>query len=220
MKDEEFYNVVADIIKEFEPKTRIRNKEDVWYHKILGKILPSEFSEYSTTTGYSIAMTEKHRGHWGVLGHEGVHVLQSQRQTRLLHGILYLLPQLLVLGFILAPLITWSLSWWFLLFLVFAVPIPAYFRMRKELEAYSASITFRLWRRSYVPEHYYKHYSVKFVEGHYWYMWPFRKYIEKKLREAVGRADVFDGEFLREQPYLTRIRWAMIEHGMFHSKGI
>jgi len=211
MNDLDFFTKVLVIIKRFQPKATLKSKNKMWQHRLLGKIFP-KYMDFSTTIGWTIAIARKHVPNWNVLAHEGVHILQAKRQTRIIHSLLYVMPQILgVLGIVL-PLILWNS--WFLLFLLFALPIPAYFRMMKELEAYQLSVVLRQWRYGKVEDKHYDYYVSNFTGLNYYFMWPFKEYIRDRLEAAVFRAQVWGP--INE--YERQIYDAMKEHGMLYKK--
>lgn len=125
--------------------------------------------DFVTTLGTTVYVPDKWES-WptpskmAVLRHERVHMRQAQKYGRLLYSLMYLL-----------------------------LPLPvglAYFRMKFEKEAYEESL------RAYAE--YYGVTSLKstpvrdsmvrhFTTAEYFWMWPFRKSLEKWYDDAVGK---------------------------------
>lgn len=175
------FEETKSLIKLIVPKTKIIQKEESILHRIISKLLFFvDYDNFNTTIGFSIAMQNNS---WWSLVHECIHVLQSSRQTRPLHSFLYLFPQSLFP--IALPICAVLFGWWSLLTLLLLLPWPAYFRMKKEMEAYRASFAVRNWMLGYVPDSYFESVVANFVGVNYYFMWPFESYVRRKLRRFV-----------------------------------
>lgn len=212
MTDPEFFNEVVRIIKTINPKVKVKNKKDVWYHKLISKILFfANYDRFSTTIGNTISLADGHG--WMVLAHEGRHTLQSKKQGTLIHSFLYLFPQSLapifvILGFV-NPL--------FLLGLVCLLPIPSYFRMKKELQAYRDSVILYHWRYGVSPESHRNFITSMFSGSSYYFMWPFKKYIRTKLDSFVEEAKQWKG-YENNEMYLNSLYISLRRNGLFNAK--
>lgn len=137
---------VLDMVHKFFPSVVIAFKDQSLFMKILGKILffnKSFMTNYITTIGETIYYPSANyvNGHpasaFIVLLHELVHVRDEKTVGKTIFDALYLLPQ--ILAFLAIPLF-FVIGFWSLLFLLFAAPLPAYFRMNYEKRAYLASL--------------------------------------------------------------------------------
>lgn len=137
---------VLDVVHKFFPDVVITFKDQSLFMKILGKILffnKSFMTNYITTIGETIYYPTASyvNGHpasaFIVLLHELVHVKDEKAISKPIFDGLYLLPQILAL---LAIPLFFVIGFWSLLFLLFAMPLPAYFRMNYEKRAYIASL--------------------------------------------------------------------------------
>lgn len=122
---------------------RVRYKDEAWEMQVLNLFVmwfcPGFMSRFTTVIGSTIyfpnrAYVEQHpRAAARTLAHEAVHLLDAERIGFFLFALSYLFPQILVLG-------VFSFPWigpWALLFLLFALPIPAPFRAYIESRAYA-----------------------------------------------------------------------------------
>jgi len=113
-----------------------------------------------------------------VLAHEWVH-LSDRKRFGLLFDIGYLFPQCLVFLSLLAPF----LSWWWLLCLLFLLPIPSLTRAWLEYRAYSVTMACMWWLNEIEANYYWI--EIQFTGRWYYFMWPFkgiiRKMYERKL---------------------------------------
>jgi len=210
-KDTMFFYELMNIIKEFQPSVKIIRKWESTFHKILGIILFfTKYKRFSTTIGSTVALSEDHWGDWVVLGHEGVHVLQGKKQGAILHSLLYLFPQVL---FVLALGSFFSL--WFLLGLLFLLPLPAYFRMKKELEAYKVSVTLLKWKYGAVSPQTLDHIVKNFTGLNYYIMWPWSAYLLRELKKAVHLAVFAKNDVISDQ-YLQVIHSSLKSFDLIH----
>ncbi len=150
------------------------------------------WTDYITTIGNTIWVpdgwldkgTTKDR--LKTVAHEVIHIKQANEQTALLHGILYLFPQVLALFSLLAFLaIPFGTAWLYaLLCLVFLAPIPAPFRYKKELEAYRVTTLFftQVWSSSPSMIRWaHKNITDNLSKADYYYCWPFPSKILEDL---------------------------------------
>ena len=126
------------------PKATIAYKDQSIFMKLLSILLffnPDFMTTYTTTIGNTIyfpgeAYIKSHPiSAEVVLLHEITHLYDKKRFSSILFTLSYLLPQILA-PFIL--LLLFILSWKFVLplFILFLVPLPAYFRTYFEKRAY------------------------------------------------------------------------------------
>jgi hypothetical protein len=129
------------------PNLTIAYKDQSPLMRFLGKLLffnPQFSNFYTTTIGNTIyypsqSFIDEMEGSSSiVLLHELVHVYDSQRLGRLLFSFLYLTPQILSPLFILLFLLSWKIA--LPLLIIFASPLPSYFRMLFERRAYLAEL--------------------------------------------------------------------------------
>lgn len=211
MTQSEVFEEVKKIVEGLDPKVRIEMKRDSRFHRAIAKVMFFvPYMQYSTTIGRRISLADGHG--WTTLAHEGVHVVQGLRQGTLIHSLLYLFPQCLAL---LSLLAIWSP--WFLLSLIFLLPFPAYFRMRKELEAYCVNVVLVQWVNGSLPGNgYISRIADHFVESDYYFMWPFRRYIERRLLNAEMFAATWDLDSMASNPYLNKLYQMLKRNGWLH----
>jgi len=146
-----------------------------------------------------------------LLMHETIHAYDRKKVGSFLFSVAYLFPQILAL---LAPvgaalaLITQNASWlWMFLSLLFLAPIPAPFRAWFEIRANRSDVAFTkkivYGNRSgdEVPENYVELISNRYVNGEYYFMWPFRAHVKKLLKI---KPDISD------KAYLFVAKWTII----------
>jgi len=157
----------------------VRNKEDSKTHKLLGKILFwTKWNSVWTTFYPKVWKSKSKLKDYRTLQHEAVHLLDAQTFFGLLpvklkwfnvflFTLIYSVPQILALLALLA-----FVNLWWLLCLLFLLPIPAPGRMIAEIRAYRR--TRELGRSS-------NRISYEFSNSSYLYMWPFRRHVRKML---------------------------------------
>lgn len=180
-----FQDLVTGAQKYF-PSLQVQYKDQSTFMKILGTILffnPSFMTDYITTIGNTIYYpTENYVKAHPISGavvflHELVHINDSGKLSKPLFSFLYLLPQLI--SFLLLPLF-FFVHWWIVLplVLIFAAPIPAYFRMNFEKRAYISSLYTltklgqRLHFNPQLPDQV-NFFLSQFKGSYYYFMWPF-----------------------------------------------
>jgi hypothetical protein len=196
-------------IKKHAPTYELRFKNESTFMKILGKILffnKSFMTGAKTTIGTKIywpsrAQYERDpKASFKTLAHEFVHVMDYIKSpVRFVLG--YLFPQILaapavlfvLLSPILIPLLALGvLSPWVLLVLltaVFLAPMPSPGRKKAEMRGYGMSSKARVWLHGSVHPSQTEWYIEQFIGPSYYYMWPFKKSVQKELK---GWADPFD----------------------------
>ena len=192
---------------------KLRVKEESKFMKFLNffvQIFNKRFmTGYITTLGSSVYFPGDRflyaRGVWKVLTHEGYHLWSAKKKTMIGHGLLYALPQWLALLTLLSLLAIPFSGWWLLnlLWLLCLAPLPAYFRMREEMEAYVMSMCNNWWLHGSIRDDQVDHIAGKFLKGDYYWMWPFKKAIYKRLKKE--RLAIINGEYDNVYPY-SRVR--------------
>jgi hypothetical protein len=170
------------------PSLKIKYKNESLFMRILSFILffNKDFStKYVTTIGSTIYYPSKQFIEKNelsasiILMHEMIHIYDSKRLSGILFSFLYLFPQILALlsflGFI---------NPYFFLFAVCLLPIPALFRSYFEYRAYSISIyaSYHMSQKyNYIwsPTIAINGYVNNFVNGNYYFMFPFKSYLIK-----------------------------------------
>jgi len=202
------------------PNFTIAFKDESFFMKLIGKILffnPSFMTKYTTTIGHTVYFPTASNlklqpaSSKIVLYHELVHIKDMEKYTLPLFGLLYLLPQLLALLAIpLAFFAAWyvALAW----FVLFMLPIPAYFRMKFELKAYTFSV-YTLYKMNAVKgyainfDRQIDSYTSQFTNMSYYLMWPFGSAIKKHLTDALanfkeGKRFIYEDEYYDMVDYL------------------
>ena len=164
----------------------IKFKNNSLFMKILGFIMffnRGFMTDYITTIGNTIyfpnqeMLKDNEISNCEVLAHELRHIQQNKKYG-LLYSLGYLFPQILVIFSLLG-----FFNLWFLLFLVFALPIPAIFRMIFEREGYKTTIFVLYiylsqknansdWVNSVINNNI-NFADQQFTSSAYYYMWPF-----------------------------------------------
>ena len=162
----------------------IKFKDESFFMKILSFTLffnPRFKTNYITTIGKKIYfpsqqwLKENRDSASRVLAHEYVHVLDSIEAGSFIFSYSYLFPQ------VLATLSLCSLSgnlWW-LLSLLFLLPIPAPMRCHYELRGYAMSdaVSYKVFGE-FLPIDFIE---KQFLTSAYYYMWPFKHDIHNRI---------------------------------------
>lgn len=192
-----FQDLVTSAKKYF-PDLDIQYKDQSKFMKLLGTILfftPSFMTSYTTTIGSTVYFpTEtftKLRPISGavVLLHELVHIDDAHKISKPLFGFLYLSPQILFLLCLPLFLLTWKIA--LPLMLLFASPIPSFFRMYFEKRAYMTSL-YSLnalgKRMNFDPklDSQKDFFLTQFKTSAYYFMWPFSN-LDTEFSQAVDK---------------------------------
>lgn len=189
-----FNDIVSRAQVQF-PQLTIKYKDQSSLMKILAKILFfNDFMNYTTSLGNTIYLPSEAKVKISpvssavVFMHELSHIYDS-KSLGLTSNLAYLFPQILallsipvffILGFFPA-----------LICLLFLLPLPAYFRMQKEKQAYTVSlyvmnkmnhnngfnINLDTYKETFISE---------FSSGSYYFMWPFPG-IRAAFEDALGK---------------------------------
>ncbi len=141
------------------------------------------FSKQTTTIYPKIYIGDDNKITADTLLHEYVH-LADWKKIGLLFPILYLMPQIFAL---LAVAAIGGNLWW-LLCLLFLLPIPSPTRAYLEWRAYRAEMIFEYVRTGQFGD--IEHRIEQFISANYYFMFPFKKYIKSKFTEAANCARV------------------------------
>lgn len=182
--------------QQYFPSLKIRYKDQSWFMKLIGFLLffnKSFMTSYTTTIGSTVyfpneAFTKTRPVSAAVvLLHELVHVWDAQKLSRPVFFFLYLFPQILAPLSLLLLLVSWKIA--IPLFILFALPIPSYFRMHFEKRAYLTSLyslNALATRMNFHPllATQEQGFLGHFKDSSYYYMWPFNN-IKKDFDKGV-----------------------------------
>ena len=160
----------------------------------------SFMTHYITTIGRKIYSPYKENG-LPVIAHECQHIWDSKRWP-VLYEIGYLSPQiwfLLALGSFAAFASLWALL--FLLALPLLAPLPAYFRMKIEMRGYAMTMAVWFWRTGRFTD--FDYVADKFLGPDYFWMWPFKKAIRKRLKKI--QVAIVDNSILSWSPIFKEV---------------
>ena len=124
------------------PDFELRGKDKSLFIRFLGALLffnPKFMTSFTTTIGSKVyfpkstALEDKPVATCITLLHEIVHILDGKKYGKITFSLLYMFPQILAL--LTLPAL-FFFGYWGLLFLLFLLPLPAYFRMKFERRAY------------------------------------------------------------------------------------
>lgn len=192
-----FQDLVTAAQKYF-PDLQIKYKDQSWFMKLLGTILffnKGFMTNYTTTIGSTVYYPNetfvkvRPVSASVVLLHELVHIKDAHKISKPLFGFLYLTPQILTLLCIPLFFLSWKIA--LPLFLLFASPIPSYFRMYFEKRAYLTSlysINALATRLNFKPllASQEQFFVQQFKDSSYYFMWPLSN-IQKDFDEAVAK---------------------------------
>lgn len=191
------------------PDLQVKYKDQSPFMKFLGKVLffnPGFMTSYTTTIGSTVYfptesfVSARPTSAAVVLLHELVHIKDSQKISRFLFSLLYLSPQVFVLFCLPLLLLSWKIA--LPLMVLFALPIPSFFRMHFEKRAYLTSLysLYRLGNRLNFPPLLISQEALflqQFKDSSYYFMWPFSN-IQKDFDLAVSK--IKDGQRPFEDP--------------------
>lgn len=212
--DEELDAAIAADIPGYEVVIK-QNSKYMKTINVFAKLFNAAFMSRYTTTLYPKIYAPEQRVRsdtfWKTKAHEWVHLVKAKKHTSLINSIFYGFPQTLAPLALLSLGAVWGSSWFLLnlLWLVFLAPIPAYFRMKEELEAYAMSMACNYWRygsitnaqRVWIAEH--------FMSSDYYYMWPFEGDIHERV-DAVSQKVIL-GDYDNKHPF-DKVKRIIEEH--------
>lgn len=159
--------------------------------KLFNPVFMSDFITTMNTKVYAPRhyIEKRHDRLWRILAHEWWHLREAKRVSSVVQGTLYLLPQLLAPLALLSVLAVWLGPWWLLnlAWLVCAAPLPAWFRAKEELAAYTVSLATDYWSYDAVHELDIEYYAKQFYGPNYYFMWPFKSWVLRHLHSQVQR---------------------------------
>ena len=159
-------------------------KSESRYLRLLNMVVkwfnPRFMTDYVTTIYPNVYFPEYNNEDWKVLTHEFVHLTHAKK-SKILFNLKYLFPQNLALLSLLSVFNTYHLLWLF-----FLAPLPAYFRMKEELDGYTMSMAINYWRYGSIKQEQIDWVRHQFLSSAYYFMWPFKKYITKKVTERAA----------------------------------
>lgn len=220
MEQNNFYKFVNELTK-FNDRLTIKFKNESSFMKLLGRILffnKSFMTTFTTTIGNTIYFPNEDyingsNGGIVTVAHEYMHT-QDNKRLGFLYNILYLFPQILFLCCI--PLL-FLCGVWALLCLVFLLPLPAYGRMKLELNGYTMTLfainelykqdEISLDRRTILLSNRVDGINKQFTGSAYYFMWPFgvKKQLEKNLTLILSE------NMLKENKVFAQVRMALLE---------
>lgn len=177
------------------PELTVKYKNESLLMKILARILffNKNFMNITTTLGSTIYFPSSTKvklspvSNTVILLHEVSHIYEGKKKNSLLYKFLYLFPQILfLLSIPILVLFGWKLA---ILCLCFLLPIPAYFRMKEERQAYVISLyVMNRLNNIYnfnIDLNPHKDLFIKeFSNSNYYFMWPLPG-IKKSFDDAV-----------------------------------
>lgn len=180
------------VISKFSPNFKLEWKSKSKLMKALKVLLffNQRFMEYFTTFFETVYVpddwnTFSPTSALSIIAHEAVHIYDSKKNP--LMGFLYVTPQILF------PIIAIGLAfvspWFLLLALLVALPLPSFFRFYYELRGYRMNLLllekYSGWAKDseiYLATR--THIIEQMVGPAYFFMMPFKSYVEKKLDET------------------------------------
>jgi len=185
---------ITQTIPGFEMRWKDRGPGSGW-QKFIGKVMffnRGYLTGFVSTFGSRVYWTSRvdfeanPRWSFKVLAHEYVH-LWDAKQTKGWFSFSYIMPQLFVLLGLLAVFAVWFSSWWLMALsaLVCALPLPAYWRMKWEYRGYTMSMACNAWKHGDVQDSTIDKLVAHFTSGEYYFMWPFKRAMKRRLEAAV-----------------------------------
>jgi len=188
------FHKLAFYIKKQIPEFRLRSKKDSALMQVLAVILffNKDFLDRYVTTIYpevyvpDLPWLRPIESRISILAHEYVH-LKDRKRLGWLFNILYLSPQIFTL---LAFGALWNT--WFLVALLFLLPLPSPGRAWLEFRAYKVSMALH-WQFTGQRINLFWIQS-QFTKSSYYWMWPFKEMVEKHILRAAENVE--SGNFL------------------------
>lgn len=144
--DMESFNQVVSRAQGFFPSFNVKYKDESLLMKLLSYLLffNKRFNLFTTTIGSTVYFPSRNfvqaspASSIVLIMHELSHIFNSSKKNSFVFSILYLLPQILALSAIPVFFLFGLLK--SLACLLFLLPLPAYFRMTEEKQAYTISL--------------------------------------------------------------------------------
>lgn len=189
----------------------VKYKSESWLMKIISWILffnPRFMTDFVTTIGETIYFPDSSK-EWSenslkaIMAHEYIHVFDFQNDK--LFSVKYLFPQILSL----LTIFVIPFTWWGLLFLLFLLPWPAYWRKKYEVRGYTMSLV--AWYHINKCNNLYTGLEEKAIyyndvlkgSGYYW-CWPFG--VEEEFGKAIH--DIKSGDIFKDDVYAKALNIA------------
>jgi hypothetical protein len=163
-----------------EVPVRIKYKDESWEMRLLYFFIkwfnPHFMTDFTTVIGYTVYFTSRKFVEQNsaqatqILAHEAVHLFDTKRLTFPVFAFAYLFPQVLIVFVFLTPI-----NAFYMLCLLFALPLPAPFRAYFEARAYSLDIIFGKRSMDNVIKY--------FISWDYYKMFPFKGKITSVLEK-------------------------------------
>ncbi len=175
----------------------IKYKDESKFMKLLGFLLffnKKFMTEYTTTINSTIYFPSKifvednYNRSLMIMLHELVHVLDAKKYNFIIFSILYLSPQILSILFLPLIFINFKIA---LLFLLFLMPIPSFFRMFFEKRAYLVSlyVLHNMLKNNKIQGNLdgaKNYYLQQFKSASYYFMWPFKN-LDKSFTSSLEK---------------------------------
>jgi hypothetical protein len=202
---QEKYVLLLDYIRMRIPQFEVINKQKSTFMFMLSKILffnKTFMSAFVTTIRYTVytplswQTVFPNEAKFEIMAHELVHLLQYRRY-KILQSLSYLMPQIFAL---LAVLSIFSTSWW-MLSLLFLLPLPSFTRALIEFQAYrmSAFVVYKIYGNAIKEDEMIDYYVANFVKSNYYFMFPFKKWLTRRFEACYtdfrsGRLSKLEGD--------------------------
>jgi len=207
--------ILHNCIKRSVPGFEVKSKSSSFWQKVIAVILYPFNRSYMKgyiSTFYPLVYWPDVKEFWDegmysfkVLAHEYVH-LRDDKAHRGWFGFSYLLPQLCALLALGALLAIWFSNWFlmFLCALVFLLPLPAYWRYKWEFRGYAINLAIRYWLNGSIDKET-KDWTIRaFVGPNYYFMFPFKKFLQRKIAETEKR--IKNGDILFDSPVYVEVK--------------
>jgi len=202
-RNEQIEEVVRQEIPDFAIVKKSQSKLMQNINKVAKIFNPRFMSGYTTTLYPKIYIPDDRAedpDFWKVVAHELVHLVRAKKMG-LLHTLSYGFPQILAPLGLLSIGAIWLGPWMLLnlIWLICLAPLPAYFRMREEMDAYAMSIACNYWRYGGIQQAQILWIADHFTSPDYYFMWPFEENVESRLEDIA--ADIESGHYDDLYPY-------------------
>lgn len=210
----------VEIVRQFCPKFEVRDKENSWTQRLIGRLLgrwmPSYMTDFWTTIGFTTyrpSLARADGDQWMTVFHEGLHAVQAKRLTRPIFYLLYLFPVSL------APFLLALLPFPMNLILggIMLLPkLPDPFRFRFETRAYQVNLAIDFWMYGdeVLRADNLAWYADQMLGPNYYFTWPFKESTYrtiKRMAQEVQTGAVFEG---RDGEYFMSVYRFMIDEGL------
>jgi hypothetical protein len=199
-------------LRKYIPQANVKPKSASWFMRLLSALVfwNSNFANsFIITFGYTSYFPdiylEDQYDYLNVetLAHEFVHMWDFNN-NKVFFSILYAMPQILGV-FTLLALGAFASKLWLiaLVCLLFLLPLPAYWRMNYEFRGYVMDMAVKYWRENNFNDE--EIYVDQFINGNYYFMWPFKNGILKRFETA--KQSIIDNSLLNDEPYKIVHDW-------------